>query len=241
LWAINTRFSCLCHIDSHYNFRPQWQPPFISELTPDDRCHLNGLAMANGQPLYVTALGETDTSQGWRPNKFNGGALIHVPSGETILRELPMPHSPRLIEGRLYLLLSASGELVTVDPARGTFEVINRLPGFGRGLARSGDYLFVGLSKLRKNHLFKNLPLGRQELWCGIVVIHLPSGHIAGHIRYLTSCEEIYDVQVLPGLQRPGILGLDNNLHQHTLAKPTHVFWASLTPQEEKGGNSSDD
>lgn len=225
LWAVNTRFSCLCQIDHRYSFTPRWQPPFIRELTPHDHCHLNGMAMAEGQPRYVTALGQSDTPKGWRPTKLSGGVLLDVPSGEIILRDLPMPHSPRLFDGRLYLLLSATGELVTVDLAAGRYETVNRMPGFVRGLARCGDYLFAGLSRLRPNHTFGDLPLAKQPLFCGIVVIHLPSGRLAGSIRYLNSCEEIYDVQVLPGLRRPGILGLDHDLHRRTLATPSHVFW----------------
>ena len=31
-----------------------------------NRCHLNGLAMRDGHPRYVPALGETDTPGGWR-------------------------------------------------------------------------------------------------------------------------------------------------------------------------------
>lgn len=227
LWAVNTRFSCLCLVDDEFSFRPQWRPPFISALAPDDRCHLNGMAMVDGRPQYVTALGDTDTAEGWRPSKATGGILMHVPSGEIILRDLPMPHSPRVYDQQLYLLLSATGELVCVDPQKGTYDTVTRLPGFVRGLTRYGDYLFVGLSRLRqKTSAFRDLPIAKESVFCGIVVVYLPRGHIVGHIRYETSCEEIYDVQVLPGLRRPGLVSPGQSVHRLALATPEYGFWA---------------
>ncbi len=61
LWMVNTRFSCLCTLDPAYSFVPRWRPPFVTALAAEDRCHLNGLAIVDGRPTYVTALGETDT------------------------------------------------------------------------------------------------------------------------------------------------------------------------------------
>ena len=61
LWIVNTRFSCLCTLHPDYSFVPRWRPPFITALAAEDRCHLNGLALVDGEPQYVTALGETDT------------------------------------------------------------------------------------------------------------------------------------------------------------------------------------
>src|SRR5215207_8487699 len=91
LWLVNTRFSCLCTMHADYSFVPRWRPPFITALAAEDRCHLNGLAIVNGQPQYVTALGETDTKDGWRANKPQGGCLMDVVSGETVSRGLSMP------------------------------------------------------------------------------------------------------------------------------------------------------
>jgi uncharacterized protein (TIGR03032 family) len=67
LWFANTRFSCLATLDPEASFTPRWGPPFVTELEPSDRCHLNGLAMVDGKPKYVTALGETNEAAGWRP------------------------------------------------------------------------------------------------------------------------------------------------------------------------------
>src|SRR5262249_1911547 len=117
LWVVNTRFSCLCSPQPDYSFVPLWRPPFISALAPEDRCHLNGFALVDGKPKYVTALGETDTRDGWRANKPQGGCLLDVPSGEFVTRGLSMPHSPRWHDGRLWVLESGTGRLLHVDIA----------------------------------------------------------------------------------------------------------------------------
>ena len=69
LWLVNTLFSCLCTLHEDFNFVPRWQPPFVSQLAPQDRCHLNGLAMDGGRPQYVTALGVSDEPRGCAPRK----------------------------------------------------------------------------------------------------------------------------------------------------------------------------
>src|SRR5262245_9888016 len=86
LWVVNTRFSCLCTLDADHSFAPRWRPPFVGALAPEDRCHLNGLCLRDGQPKYVTALGETDTAGGWRANKASGGLLMDVADNEVLLR-----------------------------------------------------------------------------------------------------------------------------------------------------------
>ena len=199
LWAINTLLSSMALTDENSDFDAQWRPPFVSDVASEDRCHLNSMAMVDGRPEYVTAFGKVDSFEGWRENKVSGGILMDVPSGEIVLEGLPMPHSPRVYNGKLYLLLSATGELVYAEPETGRYEVVAQLPGFVRGMARCGDYLFVGLSKLRKSSsTFAALPISEQAVFSGIVVVSLSEGHIVEHLRYETGVEEIYDVQVLP-------------------------------------------
>ena len=231
LWAVNTLFSCLALVDDEYSFRPQWQPRFITELASEDRCHLNGMAMLDGRPRYVSALGATDAPRAWSPGKVNGGILMDVASREIILEGLPMPHSPRVYDDRLYLLLSATGELVCVDSEAGTYEVVAKMPGFVRGMARVGDYLFIGLSRLRtSSRTFGDLPIAKESVFSGVYVVYLPGGHIVGHLKYLASCEEIYDLAALPGVRRPGMMGLDQE-HRRGLSIPTTGFWAREGPR----------
>src|SRR5262249_29478043 len=109
----NTLFSCLAGASESHSFRPIWKPFFISRLAAEDRCHLNGLALKDGRPAYVTAVAETDLADGWRDNRVSGGVVIDVATGEIVCRALSMPHSPRLHDGRLWLLNSGTGEIGT--------------------------------------------------------------------------------------------------------------------------------
>ena len=233
LWAVNTRFSCLCTIDEQYSFRPQWKPDFISDITPEDRCHLNGIAMQNGKPKYATALGKTDIAGGWRENKVQGGIIIDIENNKIIADGLAMPHSPRLYNNELYVLLSATGELAKVNISNGSVEVIKEMNGFVRGMDKHGDFLFIGLSKLRESsNTFADLPISKKSIFAGIVVIHLPTKSLAGYIKYENSVEEIYDVKVLPGMKRPGLLNHIKEDHKIALTTPEAEYWA--VKQEEK-------
>jgi len=222
LWIVNTRFSCLCTLDPDYSFVPRWQPPFITGLAAEDRCHLNGVVMENDRPRYVTALGETDTQGGWRPDKAKGGCLIDVPSGEIVTRGLSMPHSPRLHDGRLWVLESGTGRLLLVDAVTGLRETVAEVPGFGRGLAFAGQYAFIGLSKIRETSTFGGLPIAERlsELKCGVAVVDLQRGEIAAMLDFQTAVEEIFDVQLLPGLRFPEVIGFQKEAVHHTFVVP---------------------
>jgi uncharacterized protein (TIGR03032 family) len=155
LWVVNTRFCCLCTLDADHSFYPRWRPPFVSALAPEDRCHLNGLAMVDGRPRYVTALGVTDTPGGWRANKARGGILMDVETSDILLRGLSMPHSPRWYRGKLWILESGEGSLAVVDVERRTWQTVAQLPGFTRGLDFMGPLAFVGLSQVRESAVFR--------------------------------------------------------------------------------------
>lgn len=203
LWVVNTLFSCLCTLQDEFSFVPRWQPPFISSLAAEDRCHLNGLALEGGQPRYVTALGECDTPAGWQPTRASSGCLIDVASGATVARGFAMPHSPRLHEGRLWILDSGRGRLDQVDLNTGRAEPVAEFLGYTRGLAIHGPYAFVGLSRIRETSIFDGIPIAeqRERLQCGVAVVDLRSGRQVGHLSFCSGVEEIFAVQVLDGIR----------------------------------------
>jgi uncharacterized protein (TIGR03032 family) len=209
LWAVNTLFSCLCTLGADFSFVPRWRPPFISALAAEDRCHLNGVAFEHERARYVTALGETDTPQGWRPGKASGGCLIDVDSGRTIIRGLCMPHSPRLHRGRLWLLDSGTGRLVVAGASSGTVQGVAGVPGYARGMDCHGQYAFVGLSRIRETSIFGGIPIAerREQLKCGVAVIDLAAGRAVASLEFKSGVEEIFAVTVLPGTRCPAISG----------------------------------
>lgn len=222
LWFVSTRFSCLATLSPDYSFVPTWRPPFITALAAEDRCHLNGLALVDGQPRYVTALGSTDVRDGWRTDKSQGGCIIDIDSGEFVTRGLSMPHSPRWHGGQLWVLESGTGSLVNVDPGSGQRQTVASLPGFTRGLAIAGRYAFVGLSKIREISAMDGVPLAkrRDQLQCGVAVIDLRSGQTIAFLEFQSAVEEIFDVQLLYGVQFPEVLGFQQETIQHTFVVP---------------------
>jgi uncharacterized protein (TIGR03032 family) len=203
LWVVNTAFSCLCTLDEEYSFIPRWLPPFISSLGPEDRCHLNGLAMAEGRPRYVTALGEADEPQGWRATKIGGGCVIDVEGRCVVARGFAMPHSPRVHDGRLWVLESARGRLMVVDPVSGRSEPVVALPGFTRGMCLVGPYAFIGLSTLRTSSALQGFPLMEQNesLHCGVRVVDLRTGEVVAGLDFPSGVDEIFGVEILPGVR----------------------------------------
>ncbi len=225
LWVASTRFSCLAALDGEHSFVPRWRPPFVTAVSPDDRCHLNGLAVIAGRVRFVTALGATDAPQGWRERKADGGVLIDVPTGEMVARGLSMPHSPRWYAGRLWVLESGKGEVGVVDLATGRVETVAQLPGFTRGLAFAGPYAFVGLSQVRESNVFGGIPLAErvQEKLCGVWVLDVRTGKTAGFLRFEGIVQEIFDVQILPGLRWPEIAEPDSDLIAGSFALPAEA------------------
>jgi uncharacterized protein (TIGR03032 family) len=228
LWVVNTRFSCLCTLDRSASFVPRWRPPFISALEPSDRCHLNGLAMVDGRPRYVTALGETDEQGGWRPNKAWGGVLIDVDSGEIMTRGLSMPHSPRWYAGRLWVCESGSGTLGLIDSNTGKYEPVAEVPGFTRGLDFAGPFAFVGLSQVRESAVFSGIPitqrLAEHERTCGVCVLELTSGRVVALLRFDTAVQEVFAVTVLPGRRYPELINDDETLLESSFVVPTECL-----------------
>lgn len=217
---VNTLFNCLATPSERHSFTPLWKPLFISKIVKEDRCHLNGMAMEDGVPRYVTAVSKSDTIDGWRDRRYDGGNITDVATGEIVIGGLSMPHSPRMYYGKLYVLNSGTGELCWVEPAvkavNAKLHVVAFCPGFVRGLGFHGKHAFVGLSKPRYER-FEGLALDKKladadsEPWCGIQVIDLETGAVAHWFRIDGAISELYDVAVVPGVLRPMSLGFASN------------------------------
>jgi len=208
IWFVNTAFSCLCTLDTKSSFVPRWRPRFVSHYAPEDRCHLNGLAMRNGIPRYVTALGETNTPEGWRANKRDGGVLIDVTTNRVVARGLSMPHSPRWYDNRLWVLESGRGALCTVDVKTGAKTDVARVPGFCRGLDFIGPVAFIGLSQLRGTTPFTDIPItdDNADRLSGVWVVHLQTGKTIAFLKFTGGVQEIFAVQAVPGVLFPEIV-----------------------------------
>ncbi len=214
LWFINTRFSCLCTLDFNHSFVPRWRPKFISALSPEDCCHLNGLGMVNGNPKYVTALGTTDIMGGWRENKAHGGVLIDIENHNIIAKNLSMPHSPRWYNNSLWVLESGNGSLAKVDITSGQLFPIAYLPGFTRGLSFYGPLAFIGLSQVRETAVFNEIPITQwaTERNCGVWVVNIQNCETIAFLKFEDAVQEIFSVEILPGIRFPEVIDWDEKL-----------------------------
>jgi uncharacterized protein (TIGR03032 family) len=210
---VNTLFSCLATVSPTHSFRALWKPRFISRLAAEDRCHLNGLAMRDGAPAFVTAVSTSDIADGWREHRRDGGVVIDVTSGEIAATDLSMPHSPRWHDGKLWLLNAGTGELGTVDPATGSFTAVAFCPGYLRGLTFIGRYAIVGASEPRENHTFGGLALqerlDRENISprCGVFVIDTVTGDVVHWLRITGVVTELFDIAVIPEARKPSLIG----------------------------------
>lgn len=221
---VNTLFGCLATTDETHSFRPIWKPPFLSKLAAEDRCHLNGLAMKDGKPAFVTAVSQTDVVDAWRERRRDGGCVMEVSSNEAVVTGLSMPHSPRWHQDNLWLLDSGNGYLSKADLKRGGVERITFCPGYLRGLAFAGKYAIAGISMPRDNRTFNGLALQDElskrgaDARCGLQVIDLETGDIVHWLRLEGIVTELYDVVVLPQVIRPMSLGFKTDEIRRTIS-----------------------
>jgi uncharacterized protein (TIGR03032 family) len=120
-----------------------------------------------------------------------------------------MPHSPRWHDGRLWVLESGAGGIGHVDLATGRYEELARLPGFTRGLDFYGPLAFVGLSQVRESAVFSGIAIAEQPLaerCCGVWVLEAASGRTVAFLKFGDAVQEIFSVQVLPGVRSPDLI-----------------------------------
>ncbi len=237
LYTANTAFNAIGLLGDEYSFRPTWTPPWMEKPEPGDRSHVNGFALVDGKPKWITALGQGTEPGAWRKTIPGGGVLLDTDSGEIVAGDLQMPHSPRIVGDGLFILESATGELSRIDTSTGQKDSVARMDGFVRGMSVWRDHLFVAFSKLRKNSsTFRDLPIADKAKAAGIAVIHAPSGATVAWMRYNQTVDEIFDVEVLPGLRRPGIVRHDDELATRAFTMPHTTFWA-LPEERSQDGN----
>jgi len=211
---ISSAFNCLATISDTASFQALWRPPFIKSSKGGDCCHLNGLAMDGNHAAYVSMTSSSDTINGWRDDRHEGGNIMDVRTNEIIVSGLSMPHSPRLYDGKLWVLNSGQGELCSVDIDSGEIFPVAALSGFARGLSFVGRYAVIGISLPRRNAIFEGLALDDKlnktdtAPMCGIQIVDIDTGQIVHWLRFEHTIEELFDVAILPGIRQPEAVGL---------------------------------
>jgi uncharacterized protein (TIGR03032 family) len=227
---VNTRFGCLCAASEQFSFIPIWKPPYLARITQPDRCHLNGLAMRDGQRAYVTSVSTTDAIDGWREERCAGGVVVDVATDQIVGTGLSMPHSPRLYRGQLWVTNSGTGQFGRIDLKRGRFEPLVFAPGFLRGLDFHGDYAIVGSSKPRHGNIYSGLQLDddlqrrNSKPRLGLFVVNLRTGTITDWLFVEGPMRELFDLVALPGVRQPMALGLISDEIQTSVWYDTDAY-----------------
>lgn len=217
LWAVNSNFSCLCSIDSSYSFVPRWQPAWITELVPEDRCHLNGMAMRDGKPRYVTTFNQENSRGAWRKNREGRGTLIDIETDDILLSGLMMPHSPRFYRDKLYVCESGYGIIWCIDPETREKTLFAKLQGFTRGISFHDNLMFVGLSKVRASEASLSPPLAQEfdETYSGVWVLDIDTGEVVTYMSFEGTVTQVYDVGIIPDALFPQVLEWQDNKIEH--------------------------
>src|SRR6202012_4201011 len=97
----------------------------------------------------------------------------------------------------------------TIDLQTGKYQEICRLPGFTRGLDFAGPYAFVGLSQVRESAVFSGIAIAEMpqaERCCGVWIVDLRNGKVAGFTKFTDAVQEVFAVQILPRMRWPDVL-----------------------------------
>ncbi len=193
-------FNCIATTTLEASLVPIWYPKFIVDRSPQDACHLNGLALDKGHLKYATVFAQRQEADAWREGRAEG-AVIDINSNMAIVTGLAQPHSPRVHGGRLWLHESGKGAFGYVEGDK--FIEVLRCPGYLRGLAFDGDIACLGMSKPRDTtspgaQAFASMIADRgAEAGCGIIFFDLKRGSVVHSLRFGHGIDEIYDVAVL--------------------------------------------
>ncbi len=211
---VNTLFDCIAIPGEAHSFHPVWRPPFLDTLEPADRCHLTGLAMDRGLPVYVSAAGRAKDPGGWKSGVRTGGCVYDIRSGEVAIHGLTLPHAPRVLNNVLWLLNSGAGYFGYVDVTRGLFEPIVLAPGFMTDFQVHGDFAVIALSRKYGGKDFTGLPVEDNlsnkgaRAQCALAIVDLQRGELVHWMRLQGVIDELQGVTVLPGVRRAAAVGL---------------------------------
>ena len=151
---------------------------------------------------------------------------MDIPQNKILLDDLSMPHSPRLHNGKLYLLESAKGELVEIDPETLHKRTVVKLNGLVRGLTIANGMAFIGISKVReKSTTFSKLDDSVKAEYASIHIVDINHGAILGRLTFRGDIKEIYDIRLLPDIKNVGVFGLYDDRYKSAINSPENQFW----------------
>jgi hypothetical protein len=170
-----------------------WTVPGVTAGTSDGRSWVNGVTLVNNVPKYVSVLGVSDTSGGWRDEAMaERGVIFDADTNTPAVSGLLFPHSPTVIDGSLWFCNSGHAQLCRWTPGDAAHTVVTQLPGWSRGILDCGTHILVGISQGRLT-AFPNLTADLMAQ-PGIAVVDKNSGNVVEFEAL--DVQEVFDLTV---------------------------------------------
>lgn len=219
LWLVNTEFSCLATLSPELSFNPKWWPFFKTSKSKDSSCHLNGMAMQNGEPKFATCFGPFKENSNARfGNIQQSGLILNVEDNRIFAEGLWMPHSPTIHQDFLYVCNSGFGQVIRYSLDGEKAECVANLNGFTRAMAFTDDFVFVCVSKVRGSKA--QTPSFDYQKGinnnAGIYIIDLNSFEVVAKLEFTGDVGQLYDIVILEDLPEFKFVSLsDSQIREH--------------------------
>ena len=208
LTLVSSQLNTVYSGDISAGIRPRWSP-ISFEPSNDSKLYLSGYISGEGRELVnADVIENSNSDKGWIPKD---GVLLDMGTEDTIIENLSFPRCPRFYDGRLFLLESGKGELVEVNLKTKEKRVLAQLSGFGCGMAKWGDFLFIAMSATSILDFEDYVHPGCRSEKAKIEIIHLPTGLSYGSIDYHNELVELSDLTIIHGSNRPNLLTKDSD------------------------------
>ncbi len=195
-------------IGDSLNFDLVARAPFVSEDVAEERCHVTGLAVDDGEPAYLTCAAETDDPAGWLADLAHSGVVVDLRTATVLARGLSLPCSPRLHDGQLYVTNGGTGELLRIDRHDGTATSVVELPGLARGLAFVADRAVVGCTVPPDEGPYAALPVALDPpagARHGLAVVNVETGVVEHTLTVEAGSGEVHAIAIVEGARLVGI------------------------------------
>lgn len=170
---VNSKLGIIEEVEGNY-----YQPAINPNMTKDN--HINCVAIKDNKIKYMTAFSEGTHTKAIEYK----GILYDCQKEKVILKGLNKPHTPKLYKNQLWFCNSGEGTLNKgVTP-------VHYFETFTRGLAFINNFVYVGLSCMRRNKSY--LTNSR----CGIAKLNITTNELIQEKIYKQGLQ-IYDIQLL--------------------------------------------
>ncbi|MGB4813047.1 MAG: DUF4915 domain-containing protein [Methylophilaceae bacterium] len=182
LYVVATDLNSVICLDKLFKETSSWSLP-----GENDSAHINSVAVYDGR-LLASVFGRFTKHREYKNGTIGLGEIVDIQSGETYISGLSQPHSLTPINDLLYVCSSEEKELRIYRKRELIKKIL--LPGYARGVAISGDNIYVGISISRNAEYID----GRLKS-AAVAVIDSKTKQLKNSFNL--PCMEIYDIRVV--------------------------------------------